>query len=266
MTRRLVAAAITVALSACSGIGSGGTRTSTDHWVSLAEHESADLASQLVELPGYSYADVPADELTEILGRFHGPDGNFTEAIWAASFHGVVYRWIRHGVEAHFDGADGTSMERWLELYLTAPAPSPAETPGLEDLLVPIDGFTYANAPNLDALERAVGEAFGDVAHSIHKLADDGGSVGSLTLVDPTVEMSLDDAVTAFAEASGTGIDPRDLTVIEGVPVASHDEQGVIFQMWVTDGVVAILAVETAEPEAITAQLLRGWEQLDTAV
>ena len=70
---------------------SEATTTTVDHQADLAEGETAGIASQLVEVPGYEYADVSSTEVDgelEILQRDLSVLGD--DPVRAADFHSVV--------------------------------------------------------------------------------------------------------------------------------------------------------------------------------
>jgi hypothetical protein len=80
----LASAALVAACGGSSlpGAGSSSPATLSPH-VGMSRMETAALAAELVPVPGFRYADVPADELSGQLDRL--PD-----TISSASFHGVV--------------------------------------------------------------------------------------------------------------------------------------------------------------------------------
>lgn len=115
------------------------TTEAVDHQTSLAEGETAGIASQLVEVPGYRYEDVSAEEvegLLDIMRRDLAPLGD--DPIRAASFHSVV------ADDDSLNTADGSTgpelgFFRLLEFRSSPPADLAAEvarlgTSGLDEI------------------------------------------------------------------------------------------------------------------------------------
>jgi hypothetical protein len=171
------------------------------------------------------------------------------------------YMWIRHGVQASFDGADDGAMERWLRLYLARSVLSPNETDQLAQRLVPLAGLAYVNAPELTDFASSIRKAFGPVASSIHMLANRYSSIGSLALVDTSTALSSEQAGAAFVAAVGHAVGPAQADVVDGVSTVVYDlGDDMVLVIWAAGGVVSILAVDaSAHPLDIEIDLLRGW-------
>lgn len=172
-----------------------------------------------------------------------------------------MYMWIRHGVQASFDGADDGPMERWLRQYLAVPVLSPDESDLLAQRLVPLSDLVYVNAPELTTFASNIATAFAPVAYSIHVLANRRSSVGSLALVEASATMTAEQAGAAYVAASDHAVGPVRVDVVDGVPTAVYDMgDDMTLVIWVADGVVALLAVEANEnPMGIVTELLKGW-------
>lgn len=175
-----------------------------------------------------------------------------------------VYLWLRHGVQGQFDGADAEPMERWLASYLAAPALSPNESEELAEHLFPVTGFVYVNAPQYNDLESALVAAFGSVPHSIHKVADSSGSIGTLSLAQPTSPTQADQAAARFFAAAGLPLNAAEHQVIGRLPVSIYTSDAGTFYVWEADGTVAMYGSNT-EPAGATfiRGLLDAWTAND---
>ncbi len=100
-----LAAAMFLSIAGCGSAGGGGgesasspapSRAATspvNHLANLAPQESPELASQLVRIPGYSYADPPVSEVNSQIKRVKQHEeqvGAPAGFIAAQSYHGVV--------------------------------------------------------------------------------------------------------------------------------------------------------------------------------
>jgi hypothetical protein len=164
------------------------------------------------------------------------------------------YSWLRHGILANFDGADRTSLERWLSAYLATPNPSTGETTQLAALLTPVEGFAYVNFTSPD-ITNLVTTTFGKVPYSAHQIVDDQGMVAGLVLMSSPTTKSTADAVAAFQKADPTSFISTTTTTIAGTTVDKFQttDNGTSYTtyVWVKDGVVGSLnASDTAQAES----------------
>lgn len=98
-----------------------------------------------------------------------------------------TYSWFEHGTHAFIDGADREPLERWIAAYRDVPKLAPNENAPLDALLVPLEGFTYANFD--PAIQPEINESLGQYSYSAHRIADTEDAIGTLLLVetpDPT--------------------------------------------------------------------------------
>lgn len=171
-----------------------------------------------------------------------------------------VYLWIRHGVEGYFDGADAASMERWLGRYLSAPALSPNESPELAHRVIPLAGFVYVNATEIEALSRAIVDAFGAVPSALHKVADGVGSIGVLSLAELEKPLAADEAAMAVFGNLGLPVGDSKGREVAGVQVfVFQTSEGVLYS-WATGNVVALFSANR-EPagQTFVEALLYAW-------
>jgi hypothetical protein len=106
----------------------GGPTTTVDHGAVLADHEVPDLAAQLVTIPGYSYIDPPATEVTQGMAVLHKIEqrADAPDFFAAVSYHGIV---ADDRTQNHSHTASGGTEVGYLMLIAFRYAP-PA---GLED-------------------------------------------------------------------------------------------------------------------------------------
>lgn len=338
-----LAAAFVLGIAGCGSAGGGGgeptTSPTVNHRANLAPRESVDLASQLVQIRGYSYVDPSVSEVNYLIKRVKQLEERLRAPgfIAAQSYHAVVaadasqnkshtasggtevgflqlyaysqappasltddvtffssqqdgkapitrleisgtpvyvfehpdlpnsrfqYMWLRHGILANFDGAARGPLERWLNLYLTVPNPSPPEDAQLAARLVPVAGYAYVNLPDPAIAERTVRNVFGAAAYSLHEIVNGNGSFANLALVSvpagTTTAAAVADYHKAYPELFGS---PASST-IAGVTVEKFNMgEGVTTYVWAAKGVAGSMSTnDTAAAEQFLRGLLSGWK------
>lgn len=100
-----------------------------------------------------------------------------------------TYTWVRHGVDAAFDGATRDETQRWVEAYLSQPVRVGSEDQALGDAAVPVEGYAYTNTSlREEDVAMFVTGAMGDVPYSYHVISDHQGTIGKLLLVEPAAD------------------------------------------------------------------------------
>jgi hypothetical protein len=122
-----VAVGVAVTLAACgssSGSRSSGTSGSTNHRTTLARGETAGIASQLTDVPGYRYVDPPASEVRQALRVLtaSAQDAGVPGFFAAMSLHSVVAERRSRNTAATAAGTRETGFLQLVELSTTPPA------------------------------------------------------------------------------------------------------------------------------------------------
>ena len=121
-----LAAALVLSIAACGSAGGGGggqtPGTTVNHRANLAPQESLDLASQLVQIPGYSYADPPVSEVNRFIKRVKQLEKRLGAPgfIAAQSYHGVV---AADASQNQSHTASGGTEVGFLQLHAYSQAP-----------------------------------------------------------------------------------------------------------------------------------------------
>lgn len=117
-----LAAALVLSIAGCGSGGGQSPGTPVNHRANLAPQENLDLASQLVQIPGYSYADPPVSEVNLYIKRVRQLEERLGTPgfIAAQSYHGVVAADASQN-KSH-TGSGGTEVG-FLQLYAYSQAP-----------------------------------------------------------------------------------------------------------------------------------------------
>jgi hypothetical protein len=107
-----------------------------------------------------------------------------------------TYSWFEHGTHAFIDGADREPLERWIAAYRDVPKLAPNENAQLDAILVPLEGFTYANFD--PAVQPEFDEALGQYTYSAHRVADTADAIGSLLLVETSDPAPFDELMNTL--------------------------------------------------------------------
>ena len=121
-----LATAFVLSITGCGSAGSGGggqtPGTTVNHRANLAPRESLDLASQLVQIPGYSYADPSVSEVNLYIKRIRQLEERLGVPgfIAAQSYHAVV---AADASQNKSHTASGGSEVGFLQLYAYSKPP-----------------------------------------------------------------------------------------------------------------------------------------------
>jgi hypothetical protein len=131
---------------------------------------------------------------------------------------------------------------------------APNETVGLDALLVPLEGFTYANFDL--AIQPEIDEALGQYPYSAHRVADTEDVIGTLLLVESSDESPF------AALIEGFGFEWIETKNVDGVAVdywASVDDPTMEFMEWTQNNYHGGLATNVDDTVATTDFLAEFW-------
>lgn len=166
-----------------------------------------------------------------------------------------TYSWFEHGAHAFIDGADREPLERWIAAYRNVPKLAPNETARLDALLVPLEGFTYANFD--PAIQPEINESLGQYPYSAHRIADTEDAIGTLLLVDTPDPTPFDELMNTLGFTK-TATDEYD-----GVAIyfwESTDNPDFEFMEWsLRDDLRAGLAFNNADTDPASEFVAELW-------